>query len=245
MPSVAEVRNVWPPINNRKDKMKQTKSIVITAIFTLLALATVVYTSCRKDRCKTLVCQNGGTCSDGFCICPTGFTGAYCQIANVSSVSLRNQTFTRVYLLVNGTELSVDSGAVITFTGSYGDTLRATARTKGTYGINVTLAPVKIGFPIRGVEFGDLDVSNDYFFLMATNNNSTLPFISQIHVNYKQRDSTLDVTTVNNDGKKYHIGYYRAYTDTRVRLEKTPLAWPFNDLNLPMTKNQFYNAVIN
>jgi hypothetical protein len=224
--------------------MKQTKSIVITAIFTLLALGTVVYTSCRKDRCKTLVCQNGGTCRDGFCLCPTGYTGSYCQTANVSSVSLRNETFTRVTILLNGYEYSVDSGAIITFTGSYGDTLRATAKTKGTYGVNVTLAPIKVGFPIRGIEFSDLDVSPEYFFLMATNNNNTLPFISQVHVNYGQRDSTLDITTVNNDGKNYHIGYYKAHSDTKVLLEKTPLKWPFNNLNLPMTKNQFYNAVI-
>ncbi|MCC6383533.1 MAG: calcium-binding EGF-like domain-containing protein [Bacteroidia bacterium] len=39
--------------------------------------------SCKKDKCKDVVCQNGGTCDDedGSCICATGYEGANCETA--------------------------------------------------------------------------------------------------------------------------------------------------------------------
>lgn len=39
--------------------------------------------SCKKDKCKDVTCQNGGTCDedDGSCICATGFEGASCETA--------------------------------------------------------------------------------------------------------------------------------------------------------------------
>lgn len=35
--------------------------------------------SCKKDLCEGKVCFNGGTCSNGTCICPNGFTGEKCE----------------------------------------------------------------------------------------------------------------------------------------------------------------------
>ncbi len=228
--------------------MKQTRTIFITALLAILSFGTVIYTSCRKDRCKNLNCQNGGTCQDGFCICPTGYTGTYCQNANVSNISLRNQTFTAVKVTVDGTTYTVDSGDAIVFTAGYGDSLKATARTRGLYGVNVELPVISLKFPTRNTLTYDLDVPSDYFFLMATNINPTVPEVSLTYVNYKQRDSTLDVvispTPIKNNGDIYHIGYYRAYNDTKVRLEKTPLYWQYDTLHLPGTKNQSYIAVV-
>jgi hypothetical protein len=226
--------------------MKQTKAIVFTTMLTLLAFGAIVYTSCRKDRCKTLNCQNGGTCSDGFCICATGYTGTYCQTPNVSSIAFRNETFTPVTLTINGANYSVDTGKFITFTGSYGDTIKGTAFTHGTYGLNVDIDPFKIVFPVRGTTMHDLNVNANFFFLMATNNNSTVPYITQVHVYNPQSDTVLDVTSVYNDGRSYHIGYYEAFNDTKVALEKTPLVWKFSPpFSTALTKNQSYNAIIN
>lgn len=51
--------------------------------------------SCTKsDPCEEVVCQNGGTCSDGTCNCPEGFAGTLCETAlmpkavNVSSIKV-------------------------------------------------------------------------------------------------------------------------------------------------------------
>ncbi|MDX2003565.1 MAG: calcium-binding EGF-like domain-containing protein [Chitinophagales bacterium] len=34
--------------------------------------------SCKEDKCEDVSCLNGGTCVDGTCDCPSGFTGADC-----------------------------------------------------------------------------------------------------------------------------------------------------------------------
>ncbi len=39
----------------------------------------LLYTSCIKDRCKDVVCRNGGVCVDAVCACATGYEGANCD----------------------------------------------------------------------------------------------------------------------------------------------------------------------
>lgn len=64
--------------------MKNWKSLLVT-VFSFFAVASmVVLNSCVKDPCTELSCQNGGSCSDGFCQCPTGFEGAECEITTAS-----------------------------------------------------------------------------------------------------------------------------------------------------------------
>lgn len=223
--------------------MKNAKAILLTTVLTLLTFGTVIYTSCRKDYCKNMVCQHGGTCSDGQCKCPDGYTGRFCEVANVSSIKFDNKTFTKVTVTVNGKEYLVDTGKKgLTFTGSHGDTLKGTARVKGTYGVPVDLPEFKVVFPVRGTLVHTLDVPPTHFFLMATNFNPTEPFISKVYVNYKTPgDSLLDVTQIFNDGKKYYIGYYAALDTVRVKLEKTPSIWKF-DTVLSNVKNQYYHV---
>lgn len=48
---------------------------VILALFTV---ATFAFTSC-KDECKDVTCQNGGTCTEGVCDCPEGYSGSECE----------------------------------------------------------------------------------------------------------------------------------------------------------------------
>ena len=45
------------------------------------AFSAVMYTSCSKtkDACSGVTCQNGGACSNGTCVCRTGFGGAVCD----------------------------------------------------------------------------------------------------------------------------------------------------------------------
>jgi hypothetical protein len=59
--------------------MNTIKSIAVTALVTIGSFTAVTYTACNKDKCKDVVCQNGGTCSEGNCNCLAGFEGDRCQ----------------------------------------------------------------------------------------------------------------------------------------------------------------------
>ncbi len=59
--------------------MKSIKNIALGAFLTVSAFCAVMYTSCTKDKCKDVVCQNGGTCTGGNCTCTTGYEGTNCE----------------------------------------------------------------------------------------------------------------------------------------------------------------------
>jgi hypothetical protein len=60
--------------------MKFWKSILLSTSAFLALATTVTYTSCEKDACTELICRNGGSCSEGFCRCKTGFEGTECEL---------------------------------------------------------------------------------------------------------------------------------------------------------------------
>ena len=45
--------------------------------FTIMIFMATI-SACKKDPCKGIVCKNGGTCANGDCNCPTGYTGSDC-----------------------------------------------------------------------------------------------------------------------------------------------------------------------
>lgn len=55
------------------------KTVLISAVATVSAFASITYTSCNRDKCKTITCANGGVCNEGRCICPSGFEGSNCE----------------------------------------------------------------------------------------------------------------------------------------------------------------------
>lgn len=59
--------------------MNNLRHALYTAIILLGVFATVTYTACKADKCKDITCLNGGSCSDGICACPDGYTGNLCE----------------------------------------------------------------------------------------------------------------------------------------------------------------------
>jgi len=60
--------------------MKLFRQIALSAMVTVGVFGAILYTtSCSKDKCSGVTCNNGGTCSNGTCTCVTGYEGATCD----------------------------------------------------------------------------------------------------------------------------------------------------------------------
>ena len=64
--------------------MKFWKPTLLTTLLFAAFIGTFLYTSCSQDVCNNVVCYNGGSCSSGTCLCPTGYMGTQCQTESVS-----------------------------------------------------------------------------------------------------------------------------------------------------------------
>ena len=79
-------------------------------LFNLFAAASVVaisFAGCVKDPCKDIVCQNGGTCAEGICACPSGYEGDLCA-AESRTKFLKTGNVDATYAVV---ELGTRSGS--------------------------------------------------------------------------------------------------------------------------------------
>lgn len=98
--------------------------ILLTALLTVGLFTTVIYTSCTKDKdsdkCKSVVCSNGGVCKDGACSCPPDFTGANCEklaceVNNTAKVRFSNRSIASTYEVIwDGRNISVIGPGVTT-----------------------------------------------------------------------------------------------------------------------------------
>lgn len=48
-------------------------------IFVLLMFVSLLWSSCKKDSDNAVQCQNGGTATNGSCVCPFGYQGSACE----------------------------------------------------------------------------------------------------------------------------------------------------------------------
>lgn len=55
------------------------KTIVLSALGAITVFSAVTFSSCKDDKCKAIVCAFGGVCTDGKCLCPTGYEGPQCE----------------------------------------------------------------------------------------------------------------------------------------------------------------------
>ena len=55
------------------------KKIKLFSLAAALTFGIVALNSCTEDKCKDVVCSNGGVCMDGTCYCEAGYEGTTCQ----------------------------------------------------------------------------------------------------------------------------------------------------------------------
>lgn len=94
-------------------------------LFAFLALNTLFYSSCGKDDpCELISCQNGGTCVNGACDCPEGFSGPDCSnVETPSKIRVTNIKVTDFPATDdNGGGWDLASGADIYVSMSYNNT---------------------------------------------------------------------------------------------------------------------------
>ncbi len=208
--------------------MKQIKFLLLTIILTAGTFSTILYTSCRPDKCSGVNCLHGGTCSGGNCSCPAGYTGTRCESLETTELDFENNTYTRVYLTINGTSTYVDPGTYVAFYGSYGDYATGTAYTYGktSLGTKVGLeidwtwtTSNNIYFPSSGALSVPIDIGSNFFYLKMVNNSPQ--DITKIVAN----SGTADYVTVPHDGYVYTIGYYDALSVTTVHAESLTYVW--------------------
>ncbi len=55
------------------------KIVILSALGALTAFSAVTFSSCNEDKCKAITCAYGGVCSDGQCLCASGYEGVQCE----------------------------------------------------------------------------------------------------------------------------------------------------------------------
>ncbi len=179
--------------------MKSFRQIALSAALTFSAFGAVLYTSCNKDECKDVVCDNGGTCDAGKCTCPTGVGGSNCE-------TVYRTTFANTYV-GNG----VDNGTPAnTYTG-----FRAELKTVGTdltamemafkdnVGNAIFTAPITLSsFTTSGAVITITSTSANGFTYTGTGN-ITATNISTLTINEKDNsDGSVVVYTFTNMAKQ-------------------------------------------
>ena len=58
--------------------MRSLRYFLGAMLVVAIACCSLMYTSC-KNKCGNTTCQNGGSCSNNVCVCPTGYSGSACD----------------------------------------------------------------------------------------------------------------------------------------------------------------------
>ncbi len=61
---------------------KSVKLVLFSAIGALTLLSSSLFSSCKRDKCKMVACQNKSNCNEetGACVCAPGYEGSMCEI---------------------------------------------------------------------------------------------------------------------------------------------------------------------
>lgn len=197
---------------------------VFAPLLSLCMLAAIIFTSCTKDNCKGVLCQNGGTCMQGSCQCPTGYYGNFCEQSTIVYV---NNTYTEMTITVNNTTQQLSAwGGFASFYGNAGGTATVSAFTSGLsdsgtqVGELVTWAFTNT-FPTSGAGLTvPINVPDTYFYLKMANADQFVPSYNMIKVNCQQNCAKncqrIDSISLPNNGTIHGIGYYKKLSNTQV-----------------------------
>jgi len=197
----------------------------------------------KKDPCKGIECENGGTCRDGECRCTANFEGQFCEIPKESNITFTNNTQTTLDLLIDGTSSTLAKGSSVTITGFIGDDVDFHAETSGKTSDGSQVGLKLVWDDLVEVTDQDqsfpLDISSDYFFLKITN--STTYTFETLYVNYGLADQTLDNVTFGTG--TFNLGYYKALSNgnARIYIDELPgtyYYWTFSIQTFAGTNNQ-------
>lgn len=167
-----------------------------------------------------------------------------------STISFANKTYTTMTITFDGVTKDVDPGGTGVFTGTPNSTATGSAFTFGR-----TTSGTQVGskltwnlsntYPATGNLTTNLNVDAEYFMIYITNSSSKE--ISKVYVNHGLQSETLDNLSLPNNGTKYRIGYYKAFSNSNVRLESGTSFWTWTSANLalPFTVNQSVSLVAN
>lgn len=148
--------------------MKSIRNIAFTALLTLGAFSAITYTSCNKDECKDVVCQNGGSCLEGTCSCATGYEGTNCETLSrtkfIGTWTGTDECGTDSYniTLTVGTATNAVS-ALVTNIGGYGTNITVTGNVTANNKISFTTVSVGGGRTLTGtMTFSGNSMTFDY-----------------------------------------------------------------------------------
>jgi hypothetical protein len=91
------------------------KLVMLSALGAMAAFSAVTISSCKEDKCKAIVCAYGGVCSDGQCLCQSGYEGAQCAtITRQRYLGVWHITEDGTYSNATQYSVAVEAGANIT-----------------------------------------------------------------------------------------------------------------------------------
>ncbi len=232
--------------------MKNFKLLAFTTSLAFASFGAIVFTSCNKQNCSMVTCQNGGTCSDGKCSCPAGYSGILCEVKARTAIRYKNNTYTPISITINGDGQTIPVGGSVVFPGVMGTTAFGTAATAGSANqlgisdpggiIGLTMNwSLDHTFPTTDTMTVPLDVGSTFFFLKMSNSRSA--DIINYYVNYQfSYGQAYQDITVPHDGQTHNMGYYLAYPASNVMMQTSDSKVEWRAVTLPSTSNQSFTA---
>jgi hypothetical protein len=135
--------------------MSRLKNIAFSALLAVGAFSAITYTSCTKDECKDVTCNNGGFCVGGSCSCPTGYEGGSCDLKTrdkfVGTWSGQDVCTSGTYTInLSISSSSNDINAIITNPGGFGTSVTITGTVISATQLSFTNANVGGGRTLTG-----------------------------------------------------------------------------------------------